>query len=107
VTTIAWDQEQGIEPGNGEFGTRADGFTAYFNLLSRLSAVEYRELAVYLRRPLSWSTGLQIGPGSVVLICTIIGPTTVDGLSLDARALLLAFDLAGTGDGLPDLRPAR
>jgi hypothetical protein len=64
-----------------EWGSRADGFAAYFNLLSRLSAVEYRRGVVYLRRPLSGITGLQMQAGTVALICAIIGITTFDGLS--------------------------
>ncbi|HWY89661.1 MAG TPA: fenitrothion hydrolase [Solirubrobacteraceae bacterium] len=65
-----------------EWGGRADGFGAYFNLLSRLSALCRDERGnVCLRRPLSGITDLEIHPGTVALICSIIGTTTFDGFS--------------------------
>ncbi len=65
-----------------EWGGQADGFGAYFNLLSRLSAVcRDKRGVVCLRRPLSAITNLQIRPGTIALICTIIGTTTFDGFS--------------------------
>jgi hypothetical protein len=65
-----------------EFGDRADGFGAYFGLLSRLSALTRDEQGyVCLRRPLSGLTDLPLRHGTVALICTIIGTTTFDGLS--------------------------
>ena len=39
-----------------EWGARADGFGACFNLFSRLSAIESRNGVLYLRRPLSATT---------------------------------------------------
>jgi hypothetical protein len=65
-----------------EWSTQADGFGVYFNLLSKLSALVRREDAtVYLRRPLSGVTDLQIRSGTVAFICTQIGTTTFDGFS--------------------------
>ncbi len=65
-----------------EWGGQADGFGAYFNLFSRLSGVCRDEDGVLcLRRPLSAITDLEIRPGTVALICTIIGTTTFDGFS--------------------------
>ncbi|HEY1457198.1 MAG TPA: fenitrothion hydrolase, partial [Solirubrobacteraceae bacterium] len=65
-----------------EFGERADGFAAYFRVISRLSAIGRDEDGVvYLRRPLSAITDLEIGPGTLALLCTIIGTTTFDGFS--------------------------
>jgi hypothetical protein len=73
--------------GMGLFGVeewcgRADGFGAYFNLLSRLSAI-FTDDEGYLctRRLLSGITDLEIRPGTIGLICTIIGTTTFDGFS--------------------------
>jgi hypothetical protein len=65
-----------------EWNDRADGFAAYFGLLSRLSALT-RDTQGYvcLRRPLSGLTDLPLRRGTVALICTIIGTTTFDGLS--------------------------
>ena len=61
---------------------KADGFGAYFNLLSRLSALFTDEQGqLCLRRPLSGTTDLEIEPGTVAFICAIIGTTTFDGFS--------------------------
>ncbi|HEY3828871.1 MAG TPA: fenitrothion hydrolase [Solirubrobacteraceae bacterium] len=68
--------------GVDEWSERADGFGAYFGLLSRLSALTRDEQGyVCLRRPLSGLTDLPLRRGTVALICTIIGTTTFDGLS--------------------------
>jgi hypothetical protein len=65
-----------------QFGERADGFGAYFSLLSRLSALTRDSNGeICLRRPLSGLTDMPLRRGSVALICTIIGTTTFDGLS--------------------------
>jgi hypothetical protein len=65
-----------------EWGGCADGFGAYFNLLSRLSPLCRDERGMLcLRRPLSGITSLEIRPGTVALICSIIGTTTFDGFS--------------------------
>jgi hypothetical protein len=65
-----------------EWSGQADGFAVYFKLLSKLSVLGRDEDgAVYLRRPLSGVTDLEMRPGTVVLICTLIGTTTFDGFS--------------------------
>jgi hypothetical protein len=65
-----------------QWSTQADGFSVYFNLLSRLSAlVRGEDRAIYLRRPLSGVTTLEIRAGTVAFICTQIGTTTFDGFS--------------------------
>ncbi len=64
-----------------EFETHADGFSVYFSLLARLSAVEFRRGEIFRRRPLSAVTGLPIQAGTVTLICAVIGITTFDGAS--------------------------
>ena len=60
---------------------RADGFAVYFALIARLAPIDYRDGKVLLRRPLSGITALNIEPGSIAVIFTIIGTTTFDGLS--------------------------
>jgi hypothetical protein len=68
--------------GVDEWGEQADGFGVYFNLLSKLSPVGRDDDGfLYLRRPLSGITSLAIRPGTVALICTLIGTTTFDGFS--------------------------
>jgi hypothetical protein len=65
-----------------EWCGQADGFGVYFNLLSKLSAFARGEDgAVYLRRPLSGVTGLELRAGTIALICAQIGTTTFDGFS--------------------------
>jgi hypothetical protein len=65
-----------------EWAAKADGFGAYFNVLSRLSAVtKGADGALALRRPLSGVTDLPIGVGTIGFICTLIGTTTFDGFS--------------------------
>jgi hypothetical protein len=65
-----------------EWSAQADGFGVYFNLLSRLSAlVRGEDGVVYLRRPLSGVTNLEIRSGTVAFICIQIGTTTFDGFS--------------------------
>jgi hypothetical protein len=65
-----------------EWSSQADGFGVYLNLLSKLSPLARREDgAIYLRRPLSGVTDLQLHAGTVTLICTLIGTTTFDGFS--------------------------
>jgi hypothetical protein len=60
---------------------RGDAFGGYFNLVSRLSAFEVHDGALWLRRPLSGVTSLPMLPGSVAMILVIIGITTFDGAS--------------------------
>jgi hypothetical protein len=68
--------------GVDEWSAQADGFGVYFNLLSKLSALVRRDDGVvYLRRPLSGVTDLQIRSGTVAFLCTQIGTTTFDGFS--------------------------
>jgi hypothetical protein len=58
---------------------RADGFAVAFNLFSRLSAIDLRDRAIWLRRPLSGTTALEPLPGTVALVCAMLGTTTFDG----------------------------
>ncbi|HEX3511872.1 MAG TPA: fenitrothion hydrolase [Solirubrobacteraceae bacterium] len=65
-----------------EWGEQADGFGVYFNLLSRMSPLcADGDGVVYRRRPLSGLAGMPVRPGTVALVCTVIGTTTFDGLS--------------------------
>lgn len=66
-----------------EWAGKADGFGAYFNLLSRLSPLtrDPDDGSLRLRRPLSGVTSLEAGPGTVAFICALIGTTTFDGFS--------------------------
>jgi hypothetical protein len=72
--------------GMGLFGIetwteRGDAFGGYFSLLGRLSALNVRDGALWLRRPLSGVTSLAQEPGVVAMVIVIIGITTFDGAS--------------------------
>jgi hypothetical protein len=60
---------------------RGDGFSVYFNLVSRLAPLEYRRGVVWLRPPIAGVIDLELLPGTVALVCVIIGSTTFDGAS--------------------------
>ena len=60
---------------------RAEGFSVYFNLLSRLSPFERRGDEVGRRRPLSGLTSLEPLGGTVAVVAVMIGTVTFDGAS--------------------------
>ncbi len=65
-----------------QWDSQADGFRVYLNMVSRLAPLGRGEDgALCLRRPLSGITQLPIRPGTVAVICALIGTTTFDGLS--------------------------
>ncbi|HTY96642.1 MAG TPA: fenitrothion hydrolase [Solirubrobacteraceae bacterium] len=70
--------------GDEIWATSADGFGAYFGLLSRMSPLTVDEDGeLYARRPLSALTSMPVRPGTVALVCAVIGTTTFDGFSND------------------------
>jgi hypothetical protein len=61
---------------------RAEAFSVYFNLFSRISPFELREREVGVRRPLSGLTSFDPRlPGTVVLLAVVIGGVSFDGAS--------------------------
>jgi len=65
-----------------EWGEQADGFGAYFKLLSRMSALcTDAQGVLFARRPLSGLTKMPVRAGTLALVCTVIGTTTFDGFS--------------------------
>jgi hypothetical protein len=60
---------------------RGEAFSVYFNLFSRLSAVETRDGEVGLRRPLSGLPRLESLPGTVALVAVMIGSVSFDGFT--------------------------
>jgi hypothetical protein len=60
---------------------RADAFGVYFWLFSLISPLDWRGRTLRLRRPLSGLAGLDPVPGTVALLCVMIGSTSFDGLS--------------------------
>jgi hypothetical protein len=68
--------------GVDEWSEQADGFGAYFGLLSRMSVLcEDEQGVVYRRRPLSGLPDMPIRAGTIGLVCAVIGTTTFDGFS--------------------------
>jgi hypothetical protein len=58
---------------------RGEAFSVYFNLFSRLSVFEVRDREVGIRRPLSGLPALVAVPGTIPLLCVMIGSITFDG----------------------------
>ena len=58
-----------------------DGFGVYYGLLARMSPLRWTRDGLYARRPLSGLTTLAVVPGTVALLCVIIGTTSFDGFS--------------------------
>ncbi|MDP1847197.1 MAG: fenitrothion hydrolase [Solirubrobacteraceae bacterium] len=68
----------GIEPWN-RYG---DGFGAYFGLIARMAPLRWARDGLFVRKPLSALTRLDnMVPGTVALVCLIIGTTSFDGFS--------------------------
>jgi hypothetical protein len=63
---------------------RADAFSVYFNLFSKLAPLHWRNRELYRRSPLSGAPHLDPVPGTVALLCVMIGTTSFDGLSQGA-----------------------
>jgi len=60
---------------------RADAFAVYFNLFSKLAPLHWRDRTLYRRLLLSGAPHLDVMPGTVALLCTMIGTTSFDGFS--------------------------
>jgi hypothetical protein len=66
------------------WSTRAEPFSVYFNLLSRISVFEVRDRVVGLRPPLGGLPRLEAVPGTIAVVTVMIGTVTFDGLSQGA-----------------------
>jgi hypothetical protein len=67
--------------GERTWSERADAFGVWFNLASRISVWETRGRELCVRPPLSGLPRLEPLPGTVALVCVLIGTTTFDGAS--------------------------
>jgi hypothetical protein len=72
-----------------------DGFGVYFGLIARMSPLRWTRTALFARKPLTGLTNLDIVPGTVALVCVIIGTTSFDGFSNGATWSTIAPDLTG------------
>jgi hypothetical protein len=67
----------GIETWN----RHGDGFGVYFGLIARMSPLRWARDGLFVRKPLSGLTNLDMVPGTVALVCVVIGTTSFDGFS--------------------------
>jgi hypothetical protein len=64
-----------------QWNRNGDGFGVYFGLFARMSPLRWSREGLYRRTPLSGLTQLDPVPGTVALLCTMIGTTSFDGFS--------------------------
>lgn len=67
--------------GERTWSERADAFGVFFSLCARISPFETRGRELCLRAPLSGLPRLEQLPGTVAVVCVLIGVTTFDGAS--------------------------
>ena len=58
-----------------------DAFGVYYGLLARISPLHWTRYGLFVRKPFSALTTLNVVPGTVALLCVIIGTTSFDGFS--------------------------
>lgn len=73
---------------------RGEAFSVYFNLFSRIAAIETRDRVVGLRPPLTGLPALKPGSGTVPLLAVMIGSVTFDGASEASIWTGIAPDIA-------------
>ena len=78
---------------------RAEGFSVYFGMFSRLAPLEVREGRLGRRSPLAGATTWATVPGSVAVVMTAIGVTAFDG----AQEGALADPIRWTFEAIRDL----
>ena len=67
--------------GVGPWSRYGDAFGVYFGLFARMSPLRWTRAALYRRMPLSGLSTLDAVPGTVALLCVMIGTTSFDGFS--------------------------
>jgi hypothetical protein len=65
--------------GIAAWSRHGDPFGVYFGLFARISPLRWEGATLYRRLPLSGLTALDAVPGTVALLCTMIGTTSFDG----------------------------
>jgi hypothetical protein len=90
VVTLAAQSVWGVET----WTRRGEGFSVYFNLLSRISVFETRDGVVGVRPPLGGLPRLDPVPGTVAFVMVMIGTVTFDGLSQGQLWADITGDLA-------------
>ena len=64
-----------------DWSRRGDAFAVYFGLFARIAPFEVRDGRLGIRRPLAALTRLDVVPGTVAVVATMIGTVSYDGLS--------------------------
>jgi hypothetical protein len=67
--------------GIDQWERRGDAFAVYFDLFARLSPLRWADGRLAVRPPLQGVTQLDSAPGTVALLCAMIGSTSFDGLA--------------------------
>jgi hypothetical protein len=67
--------------GTRSWSRRGDAFGVYFNLFSRLAPLHWRDFRLEARPPLAGAAKTTPVPGTVALLCVMIGSTSFDGFS--------------------------
>jgi hypothetical protein len=67
--------------GSSNWLSKGEGFSVYFNLLSRVAPLAVRDGRLGLRRPLAGLTQVDPAPGTVALLIVALGTVTFDGAS--------------------------
>ncbi len=80
VVTLAAQAVWGVET----WTRRGEGFSVYFNLLSRISPFETRDRVLGVRPPLGGLPRLDPARGTVAFVMVMIGTVTFDGLTQGA-----------------------
>jgi hypothetical protein len=93
------------------FGTdtwtrNGEAFAVYFNLFSRVSVWERRDRVLGLRPPLSGLPRVDVIPGTVFFVCSMIGTITFDGFSQGSFWKDFSVDAADAIDGIVGLDAA-
>lgn len=60
---------------------RADGFSVYFSLVAMLAPLNWRNRQLRVRLPLLGARQLDPIPGTIAVLCALIGSTSFDGFS--------------------------
>jgi len=64
-----------------QWNRNGDAFGVYFGLFARMSPLRWTREGLYRRTALSGLTQIDPAPGTVALLCTMIGTTSFDGFS--------------------------
>jgi hypothetical protein len=81
----------GVRP----WADRADPLGVYFGMFARLAPLRWRDGALFARAPLAGAPPLSTVPGTIALLCAMIGSTSFDGFSQGAAWKELARSLQG------------